>query len=382
MAFTVLKEFVAKPPLENAAQQMTKVIEWAAQDAGPMLPIRNKEALEFLKEVKGDIDKKKCTKPLLRLGTDSGHLVMRVEGEPKYEKIVIVAKGYVEHKAKNATATVVNAQVGDGVIDRASARMAAAKGTTATTDANVKINAKGNKTPIILLAHGTPTSSLPGTVHATDFAHRTPEQIIHFLVAEKKLDKDFASVVYLDGCYTAAGPKKGRDAAELTNFAGKVYAGLVKAGYKHLQVKGNLGAAATLDDGGESVRDAQVEAQVREERTSPRFLQLIDERKGLRQRAADITQRVDKLEKVAASLVAKHSGNVASLKADIGIKLVREEVDKLEALRSAAEKQRVEITAELHRLNPTQDPPWVKDLVGVFGPEKLASKPWYKKLFG
>lgn len=380
MSFTVLKGFVAKAPLDSVSQQLTKVIEWTAEDAGPMLAIKTKEATDFLKEVKEDIDKKKCSKPLLRLGTDSGHLVMRVEGDPKYEKSVIVAKGYVDHKAKNAKALVVNADAGDSTIDDAADDMARIKGTKAKTAEEVNVNAKGNKTPIVLLAHGSPTSSLPGTVHATEFANRTPEQIIKFLVDDKKLDKGFSSVIYLDGCYTAAGPKKGRDAAELTNFAGKVYAGLVKAGYKYLQVKGNLGRAATLDDGTENVLDAQEEA-----RHKARQAELSDAYDALSAKSEDIKKRVDKLEKVATALVARHAGNADALKADVGIKLVREEVDKLEVERTAAGKKLAEMAKEYQDLKKDMAPGGkfrIDNLVGVFGPEKLASKPWYKKLFG
>ena len=84
---------------------------------------------------------------------------------------------------------------------------------------------------------------------------------------------------------------------------------------------------------------------------------------------------------MSAALVAKHKGNAQTLRADVGITLVLEEVEKLEALRSAADKEYVELTTEIKRLNPPQSL-LVDDLVGVFGPEKLASRPWYKKLFG
>lgn len=380
MAFTVIKGFVAKAPLDNAGQQMNKVTEWITEDAGAGFVIKQKDATDFLKEVQADIAAKKCKKPLLKLGTDSGHLVMRVEGDDKYAKSVVVVKGYEDEKAQRAKATVINAQKGDATIDASSKDMAKVLGTKARTADEADLNAKGSKAPIIILAHGTPTSSLPGTVHAKEFAKKKPEEIVDYLVKTKKLEKNYAGVVYLDGCYTAAGPKQGRDAGELTNFAKRVYDGLVKEGYKYLQVKGNLGAAATLKDGSESVIDAQVEAELEQ-----RKKELARQHKELSDKAADIKGRVDKLEKVATALVAKHGGNADSLKADIGIKLVKEEVDKLEVLRSAAAKKAADVKKEFDDLEKDMEVGGKYDiigLVGVFGPEKLASKPWYKKLFG
>jgi hypothetical protein len=380
MAFTVIKTFVAKAPLDSVSQQMTKIIEWLAEDAGPMIPVKHKEGTDFLNGVKGDIAAKKVTKPLLKLGTDSGHLLIRVEGEKDYEKQVVIVKGYVDLKSERAKATVVNAHKGDAAIDSSSDRMAQAKGTSAQTAADVDLNKKGSTAPIIILAHGSPTSSLPGTVYATKFARKTPDQIIGFLVDDKRLDKDYAGIVYLDGCYTAAGPKEGRDETELTNFAKKVYEGLVKKGYKYLQVKGNLGRAATLADGTESVLDAQQEAEL-----IPRRDALEKDYKALEASAKTVQDRVAKLEKVATALAAKHNGNAQTLAADVGIKLVKEEVDKLEVLRTAAAKKAADAKKEYDDLATKMRPRGefrLDNLVGVFGPEKLASTPWYKQLFG
>lgn len=379
MAFTVIKTFVAKPPMDSVSQQLTKVMEWISEDAGAMMVVKTKECTDFLNEVKDDIAKKKVSKPLLKLGTDSGHLWMRVEGEKDYEKKVTVVKNYVDEKEKRAKATVVNADKGDKTIDSSADRMAKAKGTTAQDADSVDLNAKGSKVPIIILAHGAPSSPIPGTVYAKEFANKKPTEIIKYLVDDKKLDKNYAGVVYLDGCYTAAGPKQGKDAGELNNFAKTVYDGLVKAGYKYLQVKGNLGMAITRASGDETVLDAQTEAEMEQKKK-----EYAKEYHALKEQADAVKARVEKLEKVATALVAKHNGNAETLKADIGIKLVKEEVDKLEVLRSAADGKVKDVAKKYHAIQKELDragKEWIDNLVGVFGPEKLASKPWYKKLF-
>lgn len=271
---------------------------------GPGYVIKQNDAIALLKEVQADITAKKCKKPLLKLGTDGGHLVMR-RGRRQVRQERDRGARLRGRQGQAGQDDMVNADPGDSTIDDAADDMARIKGTSAKDADDVDLNKKGSKAPIVLLAHGSPTSSLPGTVHATEFADKTPEQIVRFLVSDKKLDKNYAGMIYLDGCYTGAGPKKGRDAGELTNFAKAVY----------------------------------------------------DE----------------------------HAGNAATLKADVGIKLVRDEVDKLEVLRTAAAKKAADVKKEYEALKEKMAPEGdfrINDLVGVFGPEKLASKPWYKKLFG
>jgi hypothetical protein len=110
----------------------------------------------------------------------------------------------------------------------------------------------GTNAPIVLLGHGTTPmfASSKGNVHATTFGNKTAEDVVKYL--KKTLKKDYAGVIYLDGCFTGAG--KGP-----LVFADKVYNGLVKAGYEYLQIKGNLGAAVTTADGKELVTPADVD---------------------------------------------------------------------------------------------------------------------------
>jgi hypothetical protein len=98
---------------------------------------------------------------------------------------------------------------------------------------------KASKEPIVILAHGTPIGK-PGSgkVRASHFAGKSASDIVAFIA--KTLEPTYYGVIYLDGCFTAAGKSP-------LNFGKLVYDGLVKKGYHYLQIKGNLGAAITVD---------------------------------------------------------------------------------------------------------------------------------------
>ena len=51
-------------------------------------------------------------------------------------------------------------------------------------------------------------------------------EIVKYLVKKKNLDKEYAGVIYLDGCFTAAGASQGTDPKDLNNFGGA----LIKSG--------------------------------------------------------------------------------------------------------------------------------------------------------
>lgn len=111
---------------------------------------------------------------------------------------------------------------------------------------------KASSEPIVILAHGTPIGKHgSGKVRASEFAGKSASDITDFIA--KTLDKTYHGIVYLDGCFTAAGNTP-------MNFAKLVYDGLVKKGYHYLQVKGNLGAAITVD-GKEFVIPAELDKE-------------------------------------------------------------------------------------------------------------------------
>ena len=284
---------------------------------------------------------------------DKGKLIMSVVSKA-YKKNKVIIKDYEKRKA--AKATVINMQKGDKVIDDSSKAMAKAKGTKAK-DAD-QVSGKDIKGDIIILAHGEPTTNLSGKVVAKKFAGKKSKDIVKYITKDLKLSKSYANTVYLDGCYTAAGKIKGRSRKdlkkELDNFSKSVYDGLVKAGYKRLQVKGNLGPAITLDDGSELVLDAQTEKQFEKQREAlSKEAQKID-------KACD--QDLDKMKKTYAKLNKDAKKN-------------QKEMKKLEASYDKRLKQcRGEITRlrkEWDKLKAEEDSQWIENLVGTYGPEKL-----------
>ena len=135
-----------------------------------------------------------------------------------------------------------------------------------------------------------------------------------------------------------------------------------------------------MEDGSERVLDAQEELKYK-----ARLEELKKLRADLEKKANDIKDRVAKLSKVAENLVAKHNGNTETLKSDVGISLVKGEVEKLELERTAAEQRSAEFEKELTEIEKgikVSGDFRITNLVGVFGPKKLATEPWYKKLFG
>jgi len=244
----LLKKTLAKPEAFNVGE-FAKAI---AADAGAMVKVSNLDT--FAKLIKSE----KWEKPVIHLGVAKGDLVISGQSANGKQDSMVVVKGYEKIKEDRKKVAVINADKGDDTIDRSADRMAKAKGVDVQDAKDAKINTvKGD---IIILAHGDSKVSKTGNVYAKKFADKKPADIVKYLAKDKKLPLAYNGIVYLDGCFTAAGPSKGTKQNDLDNFARSVYKGLVKLGYDKLQVKGNLGAATTRRNGKEKVVDAQMEA--------------------------------------------------------------------------------------------------------------------------
>lgn len=210
----------------------------------------------------------------------------------------------------------------------------------------------GLKGPIVILAHGTPMGNfkVPGKVHATRFGSKSASDIVKYLA--KTLPLTYYGVVYLDGCYTAAG-------ASPSNFLLKVYRGLVKKGYLYLQVKGNLGVAVTVG-GKEVVTLPELEKAKKE---------LENEKDKVNAAITKVKVPYDKelseLTKKLPALIekAKKEGNkdIKKLVASFTDKH-KQKVDKDPKLKKLRE-QREKIQTELKSMK-------IEEFVGTAGPEK------------
>jgi hypothetical protein len=343
------------------------------KDAGPMI------ALNPLQKAIDEVKKEKPNAPVVHLGVFGGNLVFSVQGAEKYAYSEIVVKGYAKIKEDRKKATVINAQKGDDVIDSSSNKMAKAKGTDVKElgEADLK-EVKGD---IVILAHGSNVGNSPGAVYAKDFGHKKPKEIVTYLVKDKKLPKSFAGVVYLDGCYTAAGPKQGKSPDELRNFCASVYQGLKGEGYLKLQVKGNLGVAKTTTEGAEDVVDAQMEKEIEVktkavQKELKKLAQGIDE---IQQKKLSLIEKKKKLtaaKREIASNAKFDDGKKQKLTAatDLEIKGIDTKDAELDRQYTALDNERkkwfaekTKILEDLKKQGVSAED--IKDLVGTFGPE-------------
>jgi hypothetical protein len=221
--------------------------------------------------------------------------------------------------------------------------------------------------PVVILAHGTPLGKVgSGKVHATEFGNKKPAEIIAYL--KKSLPVTYSGVVYLDGCYTAAGNTP-------LNFAKQVYDGLVKAGYFYLQIKGNLGMARTVN-GKECVTPAEIETAYEEARNEKKKLE--EEQKTLAvPYDKAIGQTIDKENQI--KFQARIAGRKTPDQFNDDEKKKLEQIDTvLKAIKikrandpklGKIDKRIVELTAIMAK--PEYN---IEALTGTWGPEKLAPK--------
>jgi len=227
--------------------------------------------------------------------------------------------------------------------------------------------ANSSDAPVVILAHGTPLGKVgSGKVHATEFANKKPAEIITYL--KKSLPTTYAGVVYLDGCYTAAGNTP-------LNFAKQVYDGLVKAGYFYLQVKGNLGMARTVN-GKECVTPAEIETAYEEAKNEKEKLEKDQKVLAVPYDKA-IGVAIDKENKI--KLEARIAGRKSPDQYNDDDKKKLQEIDTvLKAIKirrandpklGKIDKRIVELAAIIAK--PEYN---IEALTGTWGPEKMAPK--------
>ena len=359
----IYKKALSKPEAFNVGE-FAKVI---AEDSGAMVKVSKLN--DFAKLLKDN----KCKKPVVHMGVSKGNLVITVQSTDGFKDTEIIVKGYEKMKEARAKVAVVNAQKGDKTIDSSSDRMAKAKGTKSQDKDDAKL--KKVTGDIIILAHGGNKGSVPGKVYASSFGDKKPKDIVDYLVKKKKLPTSYSGTIYLDGCYTAAGASKGRKQSDLNNFCGTVYAGLKKAGYSYLQVKGNLGLAVTKDDGSEDVVDAQMEALIKK-KVKP----LQKKRDAAKKDYDKITKKLfelDKERKKYEAALSKAPNEKVRAKVQEKIDSISKKLVKIKPLVDKAtkdfadtDKAKRELVASLKKKGISDDK--ITDLIGTFGPEKLA----------
>jgi hypothetical protein len=222
--------------------------------------IKGTEAKALIEKVKKDMIAKKVEQPWIRAGVSGSDLLLLVTDlkSAKYEQSCVLFSGYIpmREKQKTQTAMVVNLDKGDDVIDEAATDMAKAKNTTAVEGKDAKFAGISGSTPIILLAHGDEDKTSTGQIYGKDFAGKQPKELVAMLLdnkdEKKRLSKDYAGTIYLDGCFTAQG-------GAMKNYTMQVWDLLKGRGLKNVRVKGNLGAAATMESGDEVVTTTEAE---------------------------------------------------------------------------------------------------------------------------
>lgn len=360
-------DVIYKKALSNAAAfNVGEFAQKVAEDSGAMVKVSKlNDFAKLLKE-------QNCKKPVVHMGVYKGDLVITVQSADGFMDTEVIVKGYEKMKTDRAKVAVVNAQRGDDTIDTSSDRMAKAKGTK-TQDAK-DAELKEVTGDIIILAHGGNRGSKPGKVYASSFGDKKPKDIVTYLVKTKKLPTSYSGTIYLDGCYTAAGASKGTKQSDLNNFCGTVYAGLKKAGYEYLQVKGNLGLAVTKDDGTEDVVDAQMEALIKK-KVKPIEKKRSEAKKNYEQINKKVVALLLERKKYEAVL-SKAPNDAVRVKVQSKIDDLKSKESKLKPYAekadkeyTAADKAKRELIATLKKKGISDDK--ITDLVGTFGPEKL-----------
>ncbi|MEM7057832.1 MAG: hypothetical protein AAF557_09625 [Pseudomonadota bacterium] len=364
----------AKPEDFNVGAFAKKI----ANHAGAMIKVSGLQQMHDImnnKKGKG----KKWDRCELWMGLCNGDLVITGKAKNGEQDTVVIKKDFEGFMADRDDARVINADPGDRTIDSSSATMGRAK--NVDVDQLKTADLSTVKGDVIILAHGGSRGSSPGKVYCNNFGNKSAAEIVRYLVKTKPLPKEYRGTVYLDGCFTAAGPSGGTTAGDLNNFAGKVYKGLTQCGYQYLQVKGNLGEAKTLFGGDENVVDAQAaEAMKKELSDAAGILNTARQKFDLAMSISEEKRKIyNELRRLRPGLVDKIAETTdPAAKAKLEAQLTAVDT-KSEEARLAMSKATA-VTNEMfekknavvkHLESKGVSDKRIKNLVGTFGPEKL-----------
>lgn len=215
-------------------------------------------------------------------------------------------------------------------------------------------------------------------LHATNFEGKNPKEIVEHLI-KRGLSKDYAGVIYLDGCSGAYGQE--------ASFAAEVYRRLVEKGYVYLQIKSNLGEASTDTSGQETVTwpEAQwsiVQATKRRDAAKKAYEKARGSNEGRRYNdlsaaVTNASSALVRLEKQRANATPDQVANLDMQIANAKSTLQNTRTE-FEEFCAGAGREIAELAKELDYweavLNKLEDTYEIKNLTGTWGPERLPPK--------
>ena len=348
------------------------IVENIGKLVGPDVPVNASGANRLLKKARDGNKKGKFVNAVAKAGIVGKDIVFAI-GSDKEEEKVVVLKDFEKARTNSKNSEIVNAHEALGndkngaLIVKIAENILVGEGGEVSKD-DEALNKKGDKAPIVVLAHGEKSES-KGKVYATKYAEKTPQEMFEFLTKTKKLPKNYAGTLYLNGCFTAAGKTD-------ENYAKKVYKLFEKAGYKYMKVEGNLGETRTLEDGNESVFDAQEQKRLKAEldeteKTMLKFKANYDALKKVMEKMAEKGKVVSREYKSAKDYW--DSPFFANLT------LAMDKVNEHNIAFSALKKKiRDELKPKLSGHKYHYD---IKNLKGSFGPAEIQNDSRFKKLF-
>jgi len=335
---------------------------------GPDVPVNASGANRLLKKARDGNEKGKFVNAVAKAGIVGKDIVFAIGSDKEEEKVVIL-KDFEKARTNSKNSEIVNAHEALGndekgaTVVKIAEKILVGKGGEVSKD-DEALNKKGDKAPIVVLAHGEPSES-KGKVYATKYAEKTPQEMFEFLTKTKKLPKNYAGTLYLNGCFTAAGKTD-------ENYAKKVYKLFEKAGYKYMKVEGNLGETMTLEDGNESVFDAQEQKRLEAEFAEAQ------ETMGALKAKYDMLKKVEDKMAEEGKVLASQQKDYFESPFFAKLQLFMKKVKEHNIAWQASTKIRNELRPKLSRHKYHYD---IENLKGKFGPAEIQKDSRFKKLF-